>query len=378
MKRAGTVVRGTVLVDGELVDGPVVWEDDTISSIGGTAGGERGLVIDAQGCLVLPGLVDLHGDAFERCLMPRPGVRLDASLAVQENTGHLVASGITTAFVSVTDSFEPGLRSRETLREIAMQLRSQRDASAIDQRLHVRHEVCHTADHGELLDWIADGTLHLLSINDHAPGSTPDAHRIRPSAVMLGRCGLSEADADRMLLDAADRRAHGLEQVAELVRCAHHSGTPVGSHDPATEADLERDRALAMDFAEFPMSLALAERYRAAAIDVVLGAPNVVRGGSHLGGLRAAAAVEQNAVDVLCSDYHYPSMVQAPFLLPCPLPEAWGLVAGAAARVARLDDRGVLAAGLRADLVVVEPRTGDVPARVRAVVSGGRIATWTN
>jgi alpha-D-ribose 1-methylphosphonate 5-triphosphate diphosphatase len=371
----GYIVGGRVLTGSSLVDATLAWDGAEIASIGERIRGEDGVVIDARDCLVLPGIVDVHGDAFERCLMPRPGVRLHTSIAMAENAAHVVTSGITTSFVSVTDSFEPGLRSRATLREIAQTLSTHR--TEVDMRLHVRHEVCQTTGHEELLDLIGGGAVDLLSINDHAPGGAADAHRQRASAVMLARTGTSAEVAEQVLDEAASRRPAGIAQVEELVQAAHDRGVAVGSHDPGDDEHLERDRALGMTFAEFPLSLPLAHGYRRSGIDVVLGAPNIVRGGSHLGGLSAADAVHQGAATVLCSDYHYPSLLHAPFLVRCELPDAWAMVSAHPARLAGLTDRGELERGRRADIVVVEPPSGGVPASLRAVVTGGRIAWWS-
>ncbi len=78
---------------------------------------QPGVRFDATGLLVLPGIVDIHGDAFERQLQPRPGVDFPADIALADTESQLLANGITTAFHGVTLSWEPGLRSLTAWRE---------------------------------------------------------------------------------------------------------------------------------------------------------------------------------------------------------------------------------------------------------------------
>jgi alpha-D-ribose 1-methylphosphonate 5-triphosphate diphosphatase len=371
-----SVVGGSVLVDGELHDVSVTLDGAVIDDVGGS-GREVGSVIDASGCLVLPAIVDVHGDAFERSLMPRPGVSFDVNLALADAASQLAACGVTTGYLAITDSFEPGLRSRATLRLLLDTVAAM--PWPIDLRVHVRHEVCATNGHDELLGWLAEGRIDMLSINDHAPGSGPEAHVQTPGAVMLSRTGLGVDDAARVLIEAARRREEGHDQVAKLAAAAHEHGMPLGSHDPATLDDVERDRALGVGFAEFPLEVEVAHAYRAAGVAVVLGAPNVVRGGSHLGGFSAADAARAGAVDALCSDYHYPSMLHAPFRLVDSghsMADAWSLVSNRATAISGLTDRGTISPGARADLAIVEPPATSQPARVRALVCGGRVSRW--
>lgn len=378
----GAVVGGRLpTADGGSVEATVEWSGSTITSVTPVDpaapvvdAGAGGAVVDARGALVLPGIVDLHGDAFERALMPRPGVRFPVSLALRETYGQLVAAGITTAFVSATDSWEPGLRSRRTLHELVEGLTT--DPGPIDARLHVRHEVCNVAAVEQLEGWLADGTIDLLSFNDHTPGGTAPEHVDRAVGQMRQRAMVDAETLDAAVVTAVASRAAGRAQVVGLAERARGRGVPIASHDPATEADVDRDLRLGVKITEFPATVELARTYRARGIAVLLGAPNVVRGGSHLGLLTVADAVEARAVDVLCSDYHYPSLLQAPFEIARrglrTLADAWTMVSANPAAVAGLVDRGRLDAGRRADLVVVDD-DGRSPVRLRAVVAAGRV-----
>jgi alpha-D-ribose 1-methylphosphonate 5-triphosphate diphosphatase len=180
-------------------------------------------------------------------------------------------------------------------------------------------------------------------------------------------------------VDRAAQRTAGAEQERELADLARRVGCPTASHDPHTEADLRRDRDLGVAIAEFPTSIELAERYRADGIPVLLGAPNLVRGGSHLGNLSVVDALAAGAGDILCSDYHYPSLLQAPFDATArgvlAFGPAWRLVSENPARAVGLEDRGRIEAGQRADLLIVEPAAGTMPAvLVQMMVAGALLA----
>jgi alpha-D-ribose 1-methylphosphonate 5-triphosphate diphosphatase len=339
-------------------------------------------VLDVTGCLVAPGLVDLHGDAFERSVMPRSGVFLDLDLALADNDAQLLAAGITTSYLSATDSWEPGLRSRTMLNALieALERRSASDGHPPrpDVRLHVRHERCNTSGHDELLGHLRRGRVELLSFNDHtlAGDEKPAADRpLNLSKTQLQRTGLDDRELADLLVQQAQQRDVGRQQERELAEVAIQTGRVIASHDPRTAADLDRDLGLGVGLAEFPMTVPLARRYRSAGLTVLLGAPNLVRGGSHLNNLSVADALAADAGDILCSDYHYPSLLHAPFVAAdrglLPLGRAWEQVAATPAATANLTDRGRLEPGLRADLVVVAGGLTS-PARVAGTLVAGR------
>ncbi|MBP0465982.1 hypothetical protein J5Y09_18800 [Roseomonas sp. PWR1] len=167
---------GTVLRDGTMVDGALALADGVVTER--PAAGARGF--DASGLLVLPGLVDIHGDAHERQMQPRPGVDLPIGLALRDSAAQLVACGITTAYLGVTLSWEPGLRSLASWRALKAALPAARAASATDLRVHLRFEADNLDALDDALDGIADGSVHLLGFNDHTP-AIARASMIRPT-----------------------------------------------------------------------------------------------------------------------------------------------------------------------------------------------------
>ncbi len=364
------IVGGSVLINGQLVPAEVALAGGRIVD---SAPGASD--VDASGLLVLPGIIDLHGDAFERAICPRPGVVVPMGIALTENDAWLLSAGITTAFLSATDSFEPGLRSRETLRHLVGLL----DPDAFfplscDTRLHVRHEVCLTDGHAELLDWMAQGRVHLLSTADHLPEDGDPVRRARFLKSVSTRSTLAATAIDELIARASAQRALGRIQEAELCRTALALRIPLASHDDHDEAAVAASLARGCGIVEFPFTTAVARIAQERRACVLLGAPNWVRGGSHLGLLSVAVALAAGVAGALCSDYHYPSLFHAAFLMAerqvMPLAEAWALVSQRPAEAAGLADKGRIATGFAADLILVEP-TPRGP-RLRSVWVAGR------
>ena len=368
--RAWCLRGGTVLVAGAWIEADVHIADGRVAAVAEPGPGSG---VDARGLLVLPGLIDLHGDACERALHPRPGVAMPLPLALAETDTWLLAAGITTFFASVSDAPEPGLRSRAVLAAWIDALRSSSGLRSA-WRLHVRHERCQIEGHDQLLAWLEGGAVHLLSLADHLPDPSDPrlAERYRRA---LGR--RLEADAetvDRLIGAALAGRDEGRRQCAELAALAGRSGVPLASHDDATPQQALASAAAGCRVCEFPADPDTAAAARAAGMRVLMGAPNLVRGGSHVGLMGAEMAVRLGLCDALASDYHFPSLLQAPFVLAqrgvLPLAAAWDLVSAGPAEAAGLDDRGRIAPGLRADLLAIDPDATDRP---RMVVVEGRI-----
>lgn len=356
-------------------DAVIVVDGDRIAGVVGTVppGAEE---VRADGLLALPGIVDIHGDAFERSLQPRTGVRFPVAGVVAEMERQLTSAGITTFFWSITDSYEPGLRGRETLRTLLASVPWQDVDRPVDHRLHVRHEWLATDGHDELLSLVSSGLVDLLSVNDHSPGVAPPHHMARIAEGFRGRAGLTVDEAMKLLASLEDRREQGDEQIAELVHVARLAGVPLASHDDADDDALARSLGWGVAVVEFPGSLPLAAAARAGGAAVVMGAPNAVRGTSHVGFPTVAEAAAGGVVDVVCSDYHLPSLFLAPFRLAAdgvvPLAEAWGLVSERPAAAVGLDDRGRIAEGGCADLLLVDPGRQGLDA-LRWVWRGGRV-----
>ena len=352
---AWTINDGTILRDGGMEAGRLALAEGRIADAP-APGAAR---FDAAGLFVLPGLVDIHGDAHERQLQPRPGVDIPAPLALRDSAAQLIACGITTAYLGVTLSWEPGLRSLQAWRALKAALPAARSRAATDLRVHLRFEADNFDALDDALEGIADGSIHLLGFNDHTPAIVKKLGDPVQVAKYAGRAGM-KADAFRALAEAvAARRGEIPAARARLAQAARDAGIPVLSHDDATIEDREHYRAHGATICEFPMAESVAGHARAAGEHVVMGAPNVVRGGSHLGWASAAPLAERGLVTVLASDYVWPAMLEAAFAMVrrgvMDLPQAWALVSSNPAEACGLTDRGRLAPGLRGDVVVVDP-----------------------
>jgi alpha-D-ribose 1-methylphosphonate 5-triphosphate diphosphatase len=328
---------------------------------------------DATGLLVLPGIVDLHGDAFERQVQPRPGVDFPLDLAVAETEAQLLANGITTAFHGVTLSWEPGLRSAKTWTALLDALAAHRPRQLCDMRVHLRWEAFNLEALELALGAIAAGAVHLLAFNDHTPSILRKMADPVTGAKYSDRAGMT-LDAFRALATAIGARvAEVPAALARIAAAARASGIPMASHDDASPESRAAFRAEGARISDFPMNEPTARAATEAGDWVVMGSPNVVRGGSHMGWASAARMVEAGLCQILTSDYFYPALLRAAFILAerGGLAQRWDLISANPAAAAGLDDRGRIAPGRRADLVLV----AEAPApHVVATIAGGQIA----
>lgn len=366
-----TIRNGSVLTGERLEQNTLFIEDGRVS---GRASEGRGL--DADGLLVLPGIVDIHGDGFERQIMPRPGVRFDAGLALRDTDRQLVANGITTAFHGVTVSWEPGLRSVQAASDFIAALAAARPHLACDTRLHLRWETFALDALPQVIEWLSLDPKPLVALNDHTTGSVLKGTIARKIGQMAERSGLPRDDYMALLDQVWARRNDVAGAIEELAAAARKNGNVLLAHDEASPEERRHFRDLGSVSSEFPLTLETAAEARASGEHVILGAPNVVRGGSHNGALDATTAVRGGLCSVLASDYHYPSPLHAAFRLASPedadFAKIWQLVSANAAAAAGLADRGRLEEGKRADVILVDATDIRYP-KVMATFVGGRL-----
>lgn len=336
------------------------------------AGADAAVVLDARGLVLAPGIVDLHGDAFERQIMPRPGVTFPVDLALMDSDRQLVANGITTAFHGVTYTWEPGLRGRENCLAVLEGLERLNGRLACDTRFHLRWETFHLDGLGDVAEWLRNDRIGVLAFNNHAPEIGAALQR-GEAAKYAQRTGLAPADVLALAERTLAREGEVESAVMGLAAIAREHGVAMLSHDDPDIATRERYRAMGCAIAEFPKTREAAGSAREHGEAVVFGAPNVVRGGSHTNAVNAAEMIGAGLCDVLASDYYYPAQLVAAFRLAddgvLPLHEAWKLISQNAALAAGLDDRGAIVEGHRADLVLVDDREA-VP-RPLATLAGG-------
>ena len=352
------------------LDGAVIAETGPRLEVGGARR------LDGAGLLLLPGIIDLHGDAFERQLMPRPRVHVAPAIGLVDSDRQLLANGVTTAYHGLTLSWEPGLRGLEAGRAFLAALEAVRPHLACDTRVHLRFEQFNLDAASELEGWIEQGRIDLLAFNEHTADIGKHIARGQVGSY-LARTGLDAAAFAELFTRVCARRDEVPAASARLAAAAQRRGLPMASHDDDSLETRMRFRALGCHISEFPYDGETARGAIATGDVVVLGAPNVIRGGSHAGRLGAADAARQGLCGVLTSDYYYPAQLHAAFQLVregvVPLGAAWDMISANAAAAVGLTDRGTIAAGRRADLVLVDDRDPALP-MVAATFAAGRAA----
>ena len=346
----------------------------------GTDDGHGAPGIDAGGLLVLPGIVDLHGDAFERQMMPRPGVDFPIDVALVDSDRQAISNGITTVFHGTTWSWEPGLRSADNARKLLEAMEQLRPQLAADTRFHLRQETYNLDAESEIIDWLRQGRVDLFAFNDHMDSTVASLTKPLKRSRMVERTGLTHEAFDELVQRTIVRSDEVPASIARLAQTARAADIKMLSHDDASPAMRQSYRALGVSIAEFPVNEETARDAAASSDFIVFGAPNVVRGGSHTGWTSAADMIAKGLCSVLASDYYYPAPLLAAFRLAAdgvrPLAEAWQLISSAPARAAGLADRGTLATGQRADLLLVDD-TVPLRPRIVAVVVAGRLVYLT-
>ncbi|MFH6598102.1 alpha-D-ribose 1-methylphosphonate 5-triphosphate diphosphatase [Ectopseudomonas khazarica] len=315
---------------------------------------------DLGGDYLLPGLVELHTDNLEKHMSPRPGVDWPSASAVLTHDAQIVAAGITTVFdaLSIGDINPRGRRMQQLPAMIeAIAAAEAAGQTRAEHRLHLRCELCHPDALSLYRDLVEHPLVSLVSVMDHSPGQRQFAKVEKYREYYMGKYHLSPAEMEAFLQEQiANSRQYSDRQRRAIVEDCHRRGISVASHDDATLAHVQESADFGMAIAEFPTTLEAAEASHQLGLKVLMGAPNVVRGGSHSGNIAAAELARHGVLDILSSDYYPASLLHAAWLLAgqdndYDLPAAIATVSRAPARAAGLDDRGEIRVGLRADLL---------------------------
>ena len=305
---------GRALLGNEIAETSLRTAGREISAVGADHG--RGsLAIDAGGLLVLPGIVDLHGDAFERQMMPRPGVDFPVDVALADSDRQAISNGITTVFHATTWSWEPGLRSGDNAKRLLETIEQMRPKLAADTRFHLRHETYNLEAEARIIKWMTAGRIDLLAFNDHMDSTIGDLAKPQKRNRMVERTGLSSQAFDQLVARVVARAHDVPASIERLAQAARQAGVRMLSHDDQSPEMRARFRAQGVGIAEFPVNEKTAREAAKAGDFIVFGAPNVVRGGSHTGWTRASDMIAKGLCSVLASDYYYPAQLLAAFRL---------------------------------------------------------------
>jgi alpha-D-ribose 1-methylphosphonate 5-triphosphate diphosphatase len=334
---------------------------------------------DATGDLVMPGMIELHTDHLEAHYVPRPKVFWDPVAAVVSYDGQLATCGITTVLDSLRVWREDGLDRDGQVGVLAAAIASAREADLLraDHFLHLRCEIPMPDVVDDARELIDRPDVRLMSLMDHTPGQRQFRDEAKLRDYYRGKGGgMTDAELDVLFeRRSAYQKAYAVTNMRDMVALAHQHRIPLASHDDTTEenvADAIRDRVAV---AEFPTTIEAARGLHQAGIDILMGAPNVVRGGSHSGNIAAVDLAREGLLDILSSDYIPSSLLMAALQLPQRVPaidlaSAVRTVTKTPAEAVGLNDRGEIVPGKRADLIRVHVAR-DVPV-VRSVWREGR------
>jgi alpha-D-ribose 1-methylphosphonate 5-triphosphate diphosphatase len=380
----------SVRVEGEMITGLDVPAD----------GARR---IHARGMVLAPAMVDIHGDAFERQVMPRPNVFFPMQAAVLETDRHLAANGIATAYHALTLSWEPGLRSVERGESFVGTLEALRPRLTVENRVQLRWETFAFEAEPLIAKTLGGALRPSIAFNDHtsmsmrafdvpiqgrafeqspdfAIAALDDERLKQRTAGNAKRSGLTVEDYIGLLSRVWERRGEVGATIHRVAEAGRSQQAPMLSHDDTQVQTRDYYRGLGARISEFPMTVEVARAAREAGDMIVFGAPNVMRGGSHIGSPSAAEMVEQGLCDILASDYFYPALLASVARMldegRGPLHRLWQTVSTNPARASGLQDRGEIAPGRRADLVLLDWPEGQLPA-VCMTLSGGRMTYGT-
>lgn len=366
-----------VLRDRVIENGWLALEGDRIAEVGEGRAPEGATSL--AGDMLIPGLIELHTDHLESHIQPRPKVHWPIDAALQSYDLQIAGSGITTVYDCLRVGVDADNEDEAGDRVIAVAEAIGRAAAAgilrAEHHTHLRCEVCSHDVIVALDRFLARCPAALISIMDHTPGQRQfrDLEKLR--TYYRGKLSMSESEleaffAERIALHEANADTHR----RAIVERAHKAGIALASHDDTTLEHVAESLADGVAIAEFPTTAEAAKASTEGAIAVMMGAPNIIRGGSHSGNVAAVELAEAGTLDVLSSDYVPASLLHAAFELPrlvprISLPDAVATVTANPAAAAGLDDRGEIAVGSRADLVRIAEASVPV---VRAVWRGGR------
>jgi alpha-D-ribose 1-methylphosphonate 5-triphosphate diphosphatase len=350
-----------LVLENEVVHGSIDVQDGVIRSYAETQS-QSPQAMDGEGGWLLPGLIELHTDNLDKFFTPRPKVDWPAHSAMSSHDALMVASGITTVLdaVAIGDVRDGGDRLENLEKMInAVEETQKRGLNRAEHRLHLRCELPHHTTL-PLFEKLVDRELvSLVSLMDHSPGQRQYADRSKYRDYYQGKYHLTNEQMDQFEEDqlalAAEWSQPNRKAISDLCR---ERRIALASHDDATHAHVVESHDIGSVIAEFPTTFEAAESSRQHGMNVLMGAPNIVRGGSHSGNVAAHELASRGLLDILSSDYYPASLLDAAFRIAddernaFSLPQAIHLVTRNPARALQLTDRGLIAEGKRADLIL--------------------------
>ncbi|OSQ47212.1 alpha-D-ribose 1-methylphosphonate 5-triphosphate diphosphatase [Thalassospira alkalitolerans] len=352
-----------IVLANDVIDGAVQIRDGMITDISDRPSNIPGAE-DLAGDYLMPGLVELHTDNLEKHLTPRPKTRWPATAAVIAHDNQVASAGITTVFdaVSIGDVNEGSERIVRLVETVgALGHAQDNDLLRADHKLHLRCETSYPGMIDALGKLVDIPLVRMLSVMDHTPGQRQFVSMDAYYTYYQGKYGLSDEEMRKFVATRKrDAELYSVKHRRHVVEAAHNRGLALASHDDATNAHVAEAVADQMTVAEFPTTLEAAKASHEGGLGVMMGGPNLVRGGSHSGNVAAGDLARQGYLDIISSDYVPHSMLHGAMKLfdefeAYDLPRAIRTVTLTPAKQVGLDDRGEIAIGKRGDLIRVHP-----------------------
>lgn len=377
------IKNGRIVLPDRIAEGMyLLIEGDHIHSLSKTMPQDTERVIDAHGRYVTPGFIDIHSDRIEQFILPRPTARFDNELALKECERELMLQGVTTMYHSLSlykdDRFgKSPLRNLDSVQKMAELIRGVHERNhLIHHRLHLRLEIDYLEAYDIAREMIRQGLIHEISFMDHSPGQGQYRNLAvyREVLAKYKDCTPEEYDFEEFLAREKVKKTLSMEQLRDLCCMAHEHGIAVASHDDDTVEKLRINREIGVDISEFPINLEAAGEAKNLGFATVIGAPNILRGGSHSGNMSAADAILADCGDILCSDYYPAAILHSIFIMNqkygVPLTQMVNRASLNPAKAVGIDSRyGSIEPGKQADLLIIDQLDG-YPVITHVLVNG--------
>lgn len=342
--------------------------------------------IDAKGGYISPGFIDIHSDYIESIVSPRPTTMMNINMSIREAEKILIGNGITTMFHSLSfyreDVFthKPMRYPKNVQRLVDGIDATHDDLHLIRHRLHARFEIDNIHQVDSLIENIKNGKIHLLSFMDHTPGQGQYRNLEIYRDTLKGYRDITNEEVDRIIKERQNSSFLTIEKMKEIADIAIVEGLAVASHDDDHLEKLEVVRAIGTTISEFPITLDVAQKAKEMGLQTIVGAPNILIGGSHSGNLSAVEAIQNDCADILCSDYYPPALLHAVFEMnekhEVDLHKMFMMVTLNPAKAVKIDhELGSIKVGKKADLIIIERMEDGFPMLKTSIVNGSIITT---
>ncbi|WP_289142855.1 phosphonate metabolism protein PhnM [uncultured Brevibacillus sp.] len=345
-------------------------------------------VVDAAGGYISPGFIDLHSDYIEHMTAPRPTSLMDFHLSLRETEKQLISHGITTMYHSLSlfkgseYAYKP-IREPDNVRKfIDLIDQTHHTKHLVRHRFHARFEIDNLEEIDNLKNYIAEKKVHLISFMDHTPGQGQYRDLEVYRKTIKGYSDIPDEEIEAIIANHQSKGKITIDGIRDIAEMANEIAITIASHDDDSIEKLDLVQSFGANISEFPITLEIAKKAKEKGMFTIAGAPNILLGGSHSGNLSAAEAIQNDCIDILCSDYYPAAMLHSIFELnkryDLDLAEMFKLVTINPAKAVRLDEEiGSIQEGKKADLLIIEKIEPDFPV-ITAVFVDGELVQKTN